>query len=219
MTGDGRRTDAVWKYFGAPQRLKLASFDTFVPQNQAQRDAVCKCQSYADDLDNVRGGKGLLLYGPVGTGKTHLAVSIVRQLVSSQPEIFGVRSMNNIYDPFEPEYKGMYVSYLSVVDLLDILRPGKEKKQSLADYLWYRARTDNLVVLDDIGAEKPSEWVEERLFTLIDSRYRMERATIFTTNCKGKELEAQLGARIVDRIFEMTDQVPVTGESHRRKAL
>ncbi|HWP96141.1 MAG TPA: hypothetical protein VN426_04765 [Syntrophomonadaceae bacterium] len=68
-----------------------------------------------------------------------------------------------------------------------------EQLRAPARRLLNRARNDDMVVFDDIGAEKPSDWVEEQLYALIDVRYRMLRSTIFTTNCTMKQLEAQIG--------------------------
>ncbi len=122
-----------------------------------------------------------------------------------------------VYGVDHEEYRGLYCSFFSVVDLLDAMRPGSEVKQAYGDWLFYRAKYDDLVVLDDIGAEKATDWVAERLYSIIDTRYRTERATILTSNCTEKQLQDQLGGRIVSRIFEMTEQVPVLGPDYRRK--
>jgi len=73
------------------------------------------------------------------------------------------------------------------------------------------------VILDDIGAERPSDFAAEQLFTIIDLRYRTKRSTFFTSNCTLKELESQIGNRSVSRIFEMCEGVRVTGSDWRKK--
>jgi DNA replication protein DnaC len=107
---------------------------------------------------------------------------------------------------------------VSVVDLLGILRESfsADSLKAPARRLLHRARADALVILDDLGAEKPSDWVEEQLYALIDLRYRMERSTIFTTNCTLKQLENQIGSRLVSRIFEMCEGVKVEGRDWRK---
>lgn len=220
LTGDGkkRRFDACWRYFNPPPRLAKASFTNYIPQTKAQQAALKTCKEYG--LMNIKQGKGLFLFGLFGTGKTHLAVATVRRLMVTDPERFGVRmpeTETRIYGVNHEDYLGLYCSFFSVVDLLDAMRPGSEVKQAHGDWLFYRAKYDDLVILDDIGAEKATDWVAERLYSIIDTRYRMERATIFTSNLSEKKMQDRLGGRIVSRIYEMTDQVPVIGPDHRRK--
>lgn len=109
---------------------------------------------------------------------------------------------------------------VSVVDLLGLLRESfnAENLKVRARGLLHRVRADAIVILDDIGAEKPSDWVEEQLYGIIDLRYRMQRSTIFTTNCTLKQLESQIGSRVVSRIFEMCEGVKVGGEDWRKRS-
>jgi len=103
---------------------------------------------------------------------------------------------------------------ISVVDLLNTMRESisNEQLKATAKRMPHRARSDAIVILDDIGAEKPSEFVEEQLYAIIDLRYRMQRSTLFTSNCTLKQLEGQIGSRSVSRIMEMCEGVKVGGE-------
>ncbi len=217
INGDGKkRIDACWRYFRPPKRLITASFDNYLAKTKQQQEAVDVCRKYT--IGQIEQGIGLFLYGAYGAGKSHLSVATVRNLLEQTPEVFGTRTREGqIYHADQQEYSGIKCSFFSVVDLLDAMRPGNEAKKELGDWYFHRAKSDDLVVLDDIGAERATEWVEERLYAIIDARYRMERATIFTSNLSEKQLQDQLGGRIVSRIFEMTDQVPVIGPDHRRK--
>ncbi len=217
MTGDGqKRLEACWQYFFPPRRLARARFDNYITKNKQQQAALAVCSEYSPD--DIRAGTGLFLFGPYGAGKTHLAIATVRALMENDPGLFGVRQRDTgIYDPAREDYRGICCSFFSVVDLLDAMRPGNEYKREQGDWLFHRAKMDDLVVLDDIGAEKATDWVAERLYAIVDTRYRVDRATIFTSNCPEKQLQDQLGGRIVSRIFEMTKQVPVIGPDHRRK--
>jgi len=218
LNGDGKkRLDICWRYFNPPPRLAKASFDNYIPKTKAQQAALETCKEYG--LMDIKQGKGLFLFGLFGTGKTHLAVATVRGLMESAPDMFGERVNHDLelYEPDRETYKGYCCSFFSTVDLLDAMRPGSEAKQRHGEWLFHRAKMDDLVVLDDIGAEKATDWVAERLYAIVDVRYRMKRATIFTSNCSEKQLQDQLGGRIVSRIYEMTEQVPVAGPDHRRK--
>jgi DNA replication protein DnaC len=219
LTGDGKkRLEVCWRYFNPPPRLAKASFTNYIPQTKAQQAALKTCKEYG--LMNIKQGKGLFLFGLFGTGKTHLAVATVRGLMESAPDMFGERVNHDLelYEPDSETYKGCCCSFFSTVDLLDSMRPGgSEHKQKKGDWYFHRAKYDDLVVLDDIGAERATDWVEERLYAIVDTRYRMQRATIFTSNLSEKQMQGQLGGRIVSRIYEMTEQVPVAGPDHRRK--
>ena len=213
------RFQAVWSSCRIPPRLAGASFENYKPTCQEQERALEKCRAFAaNGLDNIDQGRGLFLKGPVGTGKSYLSVSTIRAIVESNIDRFGRPASENGFVG-EPVYEGFYCSMVSVVDLLGTLRESfsADQLRASARRLLHRARSDAVVVLDDIGAEKPSEWVEEKLYALIDLRYRMKRSTIFTTNCSMKQLESQIGNRSVSRIMEMCDGVKVGGEDWRKR--
>ncbi|HWP96264.1 MAG TPA: ATP-binding protein [Syntrophomonadaceae bacterium] len=213
------RFRAVWSYCRIPPRLAAASFETYKPTCPEQERALEKCRAFAGNgLDNIDQGKGLFIKGPVGTGKSHLSVSILRAIIQNHSEYFGTTASEPAYIG-EPVYEGYCCSMVSLVDLLGLLRESfrAEQLRAPAHRLLRRARSDVLVILDDIGAEKSSDWVEEQLYALIDARYRMLRSTIFTTNCTMKQLEAQIGSRSVSRIMEMCEGVKVGGEDWRKR--
>ena len=213
------RLQAVWSSLRIPPRLAGASFETYKPTCPEQERALDKCRAFAaNGLGNIDQGRGLFLKGPVGTGKSYLSVSTLRAIVENNIDWFGRPASENCFVG-EPVYNGFYCSMVSVVDLLGTLREsfGVEQLRAPARRLLNRARNDAIVILDDIGAEKSSEWVEEQLYALIDIRYRMQRSTIFTTNCSMKQLESQIGNRSVSRIMEMCEGVRVGGEDWRKR--
>ena len=83
----------------------------------------------------------------------------------------------------------------------------------------HHLKTVELLVLDDLGAEKSSEWTKSVLFEIIDYRYNEMLPILITTNCPPKELKAKIGDRSYDRIREMCALVPVTAESQRKTAV
>ncbi|MEN6462212.1 MAG: ATP-binding protein [Syntrophomonas sp.] len=213
------RFQAVWSSCGIPLRLANKSFTCYEPICPEKEQALKKCQSFAaKGLDIIHQGYGLFLQGPVGTGKSHLAVSVLRSLLENNISHFGM-PVNNFVG--EPVYDGYYCYMISVIDLLVTLREsfGNDQLKSAARNKLHRTRCDAVVILDDIGAEKPSEFVEEQLYALIDLRYRMQRSTFFTTNCTLKQLESQIGCRTVSRIIEMCEGVKVGGDDWRKRGI
>lgn len=140
-----------------------------------------------------------MLIGAYGNGKSHLAAAVVHQLVS----------------------KGIPASYQPVPELLKRVRAtyggSGETEAQLMDFL----AAVQCLVLDDLGAQKQTEWAEEFLYTVIDHRYRHKMPTIVTGNCSGidgeKSLTAALGGRAVDRILERNIIVKVTAAGYRRE--
>jgi len=135
---------------------------------------------------------GLLITGPVGTGKTHLMWAIYRAIAEADPQRFGVISVK-------------------VVSLLARLRPGGDESH---DYVSRLCRAP-LLMLDDIGAQKGSEWVSERLYEIVDARYEAKLPIICTTNRKPDKLAETAGERVASRLIEMCEIFPVLGGDRR----
>jgi DNA replication protein DnaC len=160
--------------------------------NNDNKMAFEKVRDYANSL-GVDTKHGLLLIGSVGTGKTHLATAVLR-------------CAQKIGFPF---------GFVITPDLMDELRPGKDDGQ-LADTV----KSKHVLLLDDLGTEKPSDWVSEKLYQLINYRYNYELPTLITSNYTVDELKKRLGEngpKIVDRIMGMCSVVMVGGPSWRRK--
>jgi DNA replication protein DnaC len=126
-------------------------------------------------LSTIQGARdGLVLRGPVGCGKTHLAVAAYRACVAG-----GV----------------LPAVAVTVPALLDGLRPGREPVEEL------RACEDaRLLLLDDLAAERSTDWTAETLYRLVDARYARRLPTIITTNATGAMIREHLGDRIASRL-------------------
>ena len=144
-----------------------------------------------------RKGDGLLFIGSTGTGKSHLAAAIVNELVKQE----------------------VACVFQSVPELLAKLRAtyDREKQGPTEAEIMNACLEADLVVLDDLGAERWTAWAEERLYMLIDQRYRAEKPVVITSNRTAKELEQAIGSRTMDRLLEICRVVRFTGSSFRRQ--
>ncbi len=185
-----------------PKRYLGVSFDRPPVSDLARSapDAVSAVRGYIGSLDeNLDAGRGLLIAGDVGTGKTTLAMLVSKAALDA----------------------GRSVAIYSLPRLLNLLRESMSDG-GLVDLIDRLAAVD-LLHIDDLGAEKSSEWVLEQLYSIVNARYEAERAIVATTNISPNELtqalgEHGLGERTVSRLVEMCDKViPLYGSDHRRE--
>jgi len=183
-----------------PQRYRGVSFDR-PPVSDMARDlekklALSQVRQFADDIDaNLSGGRGLWIFGGTGTGKTTLAMLISKAALES----------------------GKTVAIYSLPKLLARIRRTYDSEPGGDSYLSFfeRLTSVDLLHIDDLGAEKRSDWVLEQLYALINERYESQRAVLITTNLSHMELEEQIGARTVSRLTEMCEEVELRGKDRR----
>jgi len=134
--------------------------------------------AYNGALNYARSPRGwLLLVGPFGCGKTHLAASVGHYRLAH----------------------GDSVIFLTTPDLLDHLRSAfSPRAESTYDELFERVRTTDLLILDDLGVENPSEWAKEKLFQLLNYRYSHNLSTVITTNADLDALDGRIRSRLLD---------------------
>lgn len=189
-------------------RQRLAhSLATFIPPRFAAEIEVP--EALAAWAQQGHEAQGLYLAGPVGTGKTHAAWMTVRLWCEHTGTSPGIRRPTFDGDPV----RGSLVIFTRMTDLLDDLRPGDDSRQRVRD-----CQNAKLLVIDDVGAEKASEWTQERLYTIIDHRYAGCLPLLVTGNLPPSKLAEQTGERSASRLAEMCEVVAMTGTDRRRSA-
>lgn len=171
--------------------------------------------------------KGLFLTGPRGTGKTHLAVAIMRGVcfdmtqkavaLASDKALVMEYQRGRYYAPsLSLDFDRYTPVFVSVPELLLEIRQafGANAEYSEKELISKYASLP-VLILDDLGAEKSTEWSMQTLFLIIDRRYRDMKKTIITSNLSLEEIAEKVGDRIASRISEMCDVKRIKGEDRR----
>ena len=202
-----------------PDRYLTASFESYRPAAPSQQAALIKARGLANAWPGER-GRGLALIGPVGTGKTHLAVSMLRVMLT----------------------RGATCRFCNVKRVLDEIKETfTNRERAEADILRPIFAAD-VVVFDELGAERYTDWTKDIVEKLINTRYDDNKATTVTSNlafrATGRQIERtdrpyavesyaaamqqdalgdQIGLRMLSRLQEMCDVVEVLGEDYRAR--
>jgi DNA replication protein DnaC len=198
------------------EHCELASYTTDFPGAHVSLGfAHLAASKFAQEYD-PRDGTGLLIIGKIGTGKTHLAVGIIKDLILNK----GVPCLFYDYRELLKEIQNSYNSTVQTTEL-DVLRPVFETE---------------VLVLDELGAVKPTEWVWDTVSLILNTRYNNNRTTIITTNfedqpaagangamsiartaTRAETLGDRIGERMRSRLHEMCRVIKMDGEDFRQK--
>lgn len=201
------REEAEFKHREEAQRilrLRLSCFHsaddancTFDRDDRRDVKVSNALQLYADNFaENRKINLGLLLHGPVGTGKTFFAACIANHLLE----------------------QGYSVEMTSFTRIVNTIQGMYEGKQAYIDQLMRR----DLLIIDDLGVERESEFMQEQVTAIVDARYKSKRPLIITTNIGLDEIKKPKNLayrRIYDRLLEICHPVKVDGPSRRRAAV
>lgn len=176
------------------ERFQRAKFENSKITQYNERNLKL-CRRYAERFDEMVAKKqSLLFWGNVGTGKSFAAACIANYLLD----------------------RGVPVMMTSFVKLLSLIQNGDEKEADIIS----RLNSAKLVIFDDLGAERNTDYALEKIYNIIDSRYQRELPIIFTTNLTITEMKNETDnryKRIYDRVFENIYPMQFTGPSWRRK--
>ncbi|MEW6732437.1 MAG: ATP-binding protein [Acidobacteriota bacterium] len=194
-----------------PKRYEPCTLDNYYPQGSqnsssflTQAKAVLDCKVFIREYPNL--DFGLLFFGPCGIGKTHLAVSVIKELItrSHTPCLFyDFRDLlKEIQDSYNPNTASSELKVLAPIYQTEVL------------------------VLDELGANKPTAWVQETITQIINNRYNDKKITIFTSNYTddrnveyNESLTDRVGIRLRSRLHEMCKIVHIAGEDYRLNKL
>lgn len=194
-----RRLDSLLKDARIPRGYAHCEFSNYSARTDSQKDALRKAMRLVERYPEQQ--PGLLFYGDTGVGKTHLAIALLKEAIrlkGVQAVFYEVRDLLKLV-------KDTYNTDVRATEM-EVLRPVLEAE---------------LLILDDLGAEKKSPWVEETLGLVVNTRYSERRLTVFTTNLVDAENDEpnsfafQLGLRIRSRLFEMCDWVRIDAHDTR----
>ncbi len=195
-----------------PPRYQHCTLEDYHPQNESQQKAKKFCEKFVEQFPLVEGG--LLFTGSCGVGKTHLAIAVLAKLIEEK----GVQGL--FYD-FRDLLREIQHSWnpVSQSSEIEVLRPVLETE---------------LLVLDELGANKPTTWVQDTMTHIINSRYNEKRITIFTSNFPDEKDDSRLnrpadsvarreetltdrvGVRLRSRLYEMCKLVEIQGDDFRK---
>jgi DNA replication protein DnaC len=224
---DCRRTNSGSRFLDAariPPRFRDCNFHNYYPKNDSQFFAHSFASRLVEEYPAV--DTGLLFMGPVGVGKTHLAIAVLKELITKK----GVSSL-------------FYESGSLLKAIQDSYNPVSQNSEMRVLAPVFQAE---VLVLDELGATVPTNWVRDTLYQIINTRYNNKKLTIFTTNYlddtpRGADdseavnpprrsrsfaaeriqelttLEERIGTPLRSRLFEMCKKVMIEGDDYRKR--
>jgi len=160
-----------------PKRMARCSFDTFTADMTIRGEAEYYIEQKKQNLEE---GRNLVIQGPVGVGKTHLAVAITWRLLVERPR-----------------HKADFWSIVDFVQMAKAVFDGDRGAKEYAE----QAPTIDWLIIDDLGQERPTEWTRELIYTIVSRRYNAQRPTIVTTNLTPAEIADRYGDPVASRLF------------------
>lgn len=182
------------------EQIKHKYLQVGIAKRHMEADIKNIASNIIEDMKGFFNKESFYIYGEVGCGKTYLISALVREYINT------VRYKIIVDNEKLTVYLGCPVlpRFISLPDLLLKIRLAfKENSEYTESSIISEFTDEKFLILDDIGVEKPTEWVLQTLYTIIDRRNRDIKQTIFTSNYPIKDLKERIGERIVSRIVEL----------------
>ena len=170
--------------------------------NSNNKKVYQSLKEYSEKLVNSKERKGLILVGNNGVGKTHLACSIANELIKN----------------------GIPIIYGTLINLLAELKNSYDADNNISEIEIIKLYEKvDLLIIDDLGKEKPTEWVLEKLFLIVNNRYNNYLPIVITTNYNRNQLRERLCINknysivdsIISRLYEMCGGIEIKDDDHR----
>lgn len=191
-----KKINEINKNSGLPKRFKRKTFENY--EREDNFIAYKKAEEFAENFPDIN--KGLLLVGPVGTGKTHLAAAISNKLISRLYSVY----------------------FGNTTDIMSFIKStySKDAEMTEGEVIELMTEKVDLLVIDDLGKENETENTLSVLYQIINKLYENEKLVVITTNFNSSDLARKLGERgpaMVSRITGMCEPVVLSGEDWRLK--
>jgi len=206
-----------FKLSNIPERFKNCNFKNYKPKSESQKKALAISKKFVESFPMVQGG--LFFQGPTGVGKTHLSVAILKHLIKNREEF-------------------TYLFY-EVNELIGDVQATIGSSSDDQNRILQRVFNVNILVLDDLGSHRITDWSDDVIYRIISKRYSNssreglgKKITIFTSNYLDKKgiyeeseekdedsLEDRIGCRLRSRIYEMAKTVEIDADDYRKETL
>jgi DNA replication protein DnaC len=176
------------------ERFNDSDFTNFIVRTGSE---MCfkLAKKYVEEFDSWE-GESLMFWGEPGNGKSHLATAIANELTT----------------------KGKRIVFISMPDLLEKIKATFNKNSlETESQIMKGLQMCDLLIIDDVGAEKVTEWVQEVIFRIVDGRYKRLKPIMVTSNLEPKELAERIGKRAYDRLIEISQPIKNEATSFRRE--